>query len=99
MQRFGNGPCPTLFSSQQHSQSLRQKQRGVLREMAQARSAVLARRFAEEPGWRGWATYSVRTAILAIVLITVFCAQHGPACEIAGLFERLATSLGTLWGL
>ncbi len=60
---------------------------------------VLARRFAEEPGWRGWATYSVLTGILTIVLITVFGVLNGQHSEIAGLFERLATSLGTLWGL
>lgn len=60
---------------------------------------VLSRRFAREPGWRGWATYSVLSGILTIVLITVFGALNGQHSEIAGLFERLATSLGTLWGL
>jgi hypothetical protein len=60
---------------------------------------VIARRFAKEPGWRGWATCSVITGILTIVLIATFGALNGMHSEIAGLFERLATGLGTLWGL
>jgi hypothetical protein len=60
---------------------------------------VLARRFAREPRWRGWATYSVITGFLTIVLIATFGALSGQHSEMAGLFERLATSLGTLWGL
>jgi hypothetical protein len=60
---------------------------------------VLARRFAMEPGWRGWATYSVITGFLTIVFIAIFGAASGQHSEIAGLFERLSTSLGTLWGI
>lgn len=60
---------------------------------------ILARRFTREPGWRGWATYSLITGIMTIVLISIFGALSGQHSEIAGLFERLATSLGTVWGL
>jgi Protein of unknown function (DUF998) len=60
---------------------------------------VIARRLAGEPGWRGWATYSVITGILTIVFIATFGALNGQHSEIAGLFERLATGLGTIWGL
>lgn len=60
---------------------------------------VLARRYAREPHWRGWATYMVISGILTIVLIATFGALNGQHSAIAGLFERLATSLGTIWGL
>ena len=60
---------------------------------------VIARRFAKEPHWRGWATYAVITGILTIVFISVFGALNGQHSEIAGLFERLSTSLGTIWGI
>lgn len=51
---------------------------------------VMARRFARESLWRGWATYSVITAILMMVFLAAFgmtSAATGPA----GLFERMAT--------
>ncbi|MDQ2902356.1 MAG: DUF998 domain-containing protein [Chloroflexota bacterium] len=60
---------------------------------------VLARRFAREPHWRGWATYSVINGILTIALIATFGALNGQHSEVAGLFERLSTSVGTIWGL
>ena len=60
---------------------------------------VLARRYAREPGWRWWATYSVISGILTIVLIATFGALNGQHSEIAGLFERLATLVATIWGI
>lgn len=60
---------------------------------------VLARRMTKEPGWRGWATYSLITGILTIVFITTFGALNGQHNQIAGLFERLSTSMGTIWGI
>ncbi|HEX9414399.1 MAG TPA: DUF998 domain-containing protein, partial [Ktedonobacterales bacterium] len=60
---------------------------------------VLARRLAREPGWRGWATYGVINAILTIVLISIYGALNGQHSQIAGLFERLATSVATIFGL
>jgi hypothetical protein len=60
---------------------------------------VLARRFTREPHWRGWATYSAITGILTIVFIAIFGTLNGQHSEIAGLFERLSTSLGTIWGI
>lgn len=53
---------------------------------------VLARRFAQEPAWHGWATYSVITGILTIVLIAIFGAASAQHSGMAGLLERLATS-------
>lgn len=58
---------------------------------------VLARRFAVEPHWRGWATYSVITGLLTIVFIAIFGAE-GAHAGLAGLFERLATGVHSLWG-
>ena len=60
---------------------------------------VLARRFTKEPRWHGWATYSAVTGILTIVLIAIFGMANSQHSQIAGLFERLSTSLGTLWGI
>jgi hypothetical membrane protein len=60
---------------------------------------IIARRLAREPQWRGWATCAVIIGILTIVLISIFGALNGQHSEIAGLFERLATGLGTIWGL
>jgi hypothetical protein len=59
---------------------------------------VFARRFAGEPRWRGWATYSAITGLLTIVFITAFGAAgaHG---GLAGLDERVATGVHSLWGL
>ena len=51
---------------------------------------VIARRFAVEPRWQGWATYSVITGVLIIVFIAIFGAQNGNSGATAGLFERLA---------
>ena len=51
---------------------------------------VIARRFAIEPRWRGWATYSVVTGIMMVVFLATFgmeMANNGPA----GLFEKLAS--------
>lgn len=60
---------------------------------------ILARRFAKEVHWCAWAAYAVINGVLTIVLIATFGALNGQHSDIAGLFERLATSLGTIWGL
>ncbi len=56
---------------------------------------VMAARFAREPRWRGWATYSIVTGILMVVFLATFGAEmanNGPA----GLFEKLATMVTSL---
>jgi hypothetical protein len=56
---------------------------------------VMARRFAQEPHWRGWATYAIATGILEIVFLSAFgqaMGNNGPA----GLFERLAIIVTSL---
>lgn len=60
---------------------------------------VLARRFAVESRWRGWALYAVVTGLLTMGLIAVFGAMNGHAGAPAGLFERLATGINTILSL
>jgi hypothetical protein len=58
---------------------------------------VMAWRFARDLHWRGWAVYSVISAILTLY----FMARFGMAFTggNAGLFERLATNMETIWGI
>lgn len=57
---------------------------------------VLARRFAGDPEWRGWAFYSVATGILVAIFFIatdVVAALNGPA----GLFQRICIIIGWVW--
>jgi hypothetical protein len=60
---------------------------------------ILAWRFAKEPSWRGWATYSVITGMLVIVFITTFGILIGQHSGIAGLFERLPGITASILGI
>ncbi len=62
-----------------------------------ARCFVLARRFAREPRWRGWATYSIITGILFIALLAAFGMTTGTPSAPAGLFEKLATIQASIY--
>jgi Protein of unknown function (DUF998) len=56
---------------------------------------VLARRFALEPRWRGWAVYSMITGVLIVVFWILFVTNStGPA---AGFVERLSAGSHALW--
>ncbi len=59
---------------------------------------VLARRFASDPAWRGWAMYSVVTVILVIVFFVAadVAANAGPNAP-AGLFQRVSIIIGWGW--
>jgi hypothetical protein len=59
---------------------------------------VMAWHFARDLHWWGWAAYSVLSTLLTLVFIALFgmAQQHGGD---AGLFERLATSTETIWGV
>jgi hypothetical protein len=59
---------------------------------------VLARRFAREPRWRGWALYSIITGLLTIVFIALF-GMSGAHGSIAGIYERLSAGVHSLWSL
>jgi len=57
---------------------------------------LFAWRFCREPRWKGWAAYSIVTALLMMAFLTAFgFANHhgGPA----GLMEKLASCTRTLW--
>lgn len=59
-------------------------------------SFVLARYFAGRAGWNGWAAYSIVTGLLMYVSFVGFIMvgiHSGPA----GLYERVAISIGMLW--
>ncbi len=62
-----------------------------------AGSLVLAWRLASEPAWRAWAWPAVLVGLMPIVFIAAFGATYGHAPS--GLFERLASSGGTPFGL
>jgi hypothetical protein len=62
-------------------------------------SFALARRFAVEPRWRGWAISTFLTGALTIALIAASGAANNHAGAPAGLFERLATGVNTLLSL
>ena len=59
---------------------------------------VLARRFAVDRRWRGWVIPAILTGLLTIVFIALFGAS-GAAGGIAGLYERFATGVNSLFGI
>ena len=67
------------------------------------RCFVLARRFAEasctEPRWRGWASYSVVTGVLFWALLAGFAVASGAKAGPAGLFEKLASVVMSVYGI
>ena len=59
---------------------------------------VLARRFAGDPAWRGWVSYSIATGVLVIVffILTDVVANLGPNSP-AGFVQRLTIIIGWVW--
>jgi hypothetical membrane protein len=58
---------------------------------------IIAWRFARDLHWWGWTACSVISGILTLVFMALFgMAQHS---GYAGLFERLATNIETIWGV
>jgi hypothetical protein len=53
-------------------------------------------RFRRESGWSGWGAYSVATAILMMAFLAAF-GYFNHAGGPAGLLEKLAASMRTLW--
>lgn len=62
---------------------------------------ILARRFTRESRWRGWSAYSMITAILTIIFVTVSAVLYIVYdSDFSGLFERLAViNPNTIWGV
>jgi hypothetical protein len=68
-----------------------------------AASAVLARRFAGDPDWKGWTSYSLVTGVLVVVFlltsaVTAALDEQGllPGAPV-GLFQRLSIIIGWGW--
>ena len=59
---------------------------------------VMAGRFAHYPRWRGWAVSAVATGVAMMILLGAFGASMGGTGP-AGLFERLATGVTSLFTL
>ncbi len=59
---------------------------------------VLARRFALDPAWKGWAAYSVVSAVVVLVffILTDVVAAQG-ANSPSGLFQRISIIAGWGW--
>lgn len=63
---------------------------------------VIARRFWNQPLWRGWVAFSVACGLLPMVVMPFFGIGLNPHSVFAGydgLFERLATNADTIWSL
>lgn len=59
---------------------------------------VLARRFAGNPAWRGWFSYSLATGILVLVFFVITDVVASSNLDApAGLFQRLTILIGWLW--
>jgi hypothetical protein len=58
---------------------------------------MLARRFAGDPAWRGWAAYSVVTGVLVAVFFVASLATVPFPGAPSGLLQRLAIVLGWGW--
>jgi len=61
---------------------------------------AIAWRFARDPRWRGWVTYSLISGLLVLVFMAFFGAGQNPQnvfAGYAGLFERLATNIEPVW--
>jgi hypothetical membrane protein len=67
------------------------------------RCFVLARRFALESRvdrrWRGWAAYSVATGVVFWALLAAFAVASGTPAGPAGLFEKLASIVMSVYGI
>lgn len=61
---------------------------------------VIAPRFARDPHWRGWVAFSALCGLLTLTLMAFFGMGQNPQSMFAGdagLFERLATNIETIW--
>ena len=58
---------------------------------------MLARRFAGDPAWRGWAPYSVVTGVLVAVSFVASLATAPLPGAPSGLLQRLAIVAGWGW--
>ena len=71
---------------------------GVAAASSVASCFVMATRFAADPHWRGWATYSRVMALLTILCVAVYGVWSTRSTGFAGTFERAAILIPCLWG-
>lgn len=71
---------------------------GVAAVCSGAALVVMGRRFAGDPHWRGWQTYTRGMALLALACIVVYGVWSTRASGYAGTFERLALLVTPVWG-
>jgi hypothetical protein len=60
---------------------------------------IIARRFWGDRDWRGWAGFSIASAVVINVFIALFGVANGHHSHYAGVFERVATNIETIWAL
>jgi hypothetical protein len=58
---------------------------------------LMARRFASDPQWRGWVTYTLLTVVLMIVLCVFFDYSLMHTGRFSGIFERLIVITRLVW--
>src|SRR5580692_98752 len=59
---------------------------------------IISRRFWKDPHFPGWTAFSIVSGFLTLVFITAFGIANATHSGYPGLFERLATNTGTIWG-
>jgi hypothetical membrane protein len=60
---------------------------------------LFARRFAGDARWKGWATYSIVTIVLMLVLLFAFLNAQSRNGPYAGVFERLIVVVRLVWSI
>lgn len=70
---------------------------GVSASCCLATFFVMARRFAVDPHWRGWARYSRLLASIMFACIAVYAVWSTQPTGLAGTFERLAIVVPAFW--
>lgn len=58
---------------------------------------LMARRFASDPQWRGWVSYTLVTVVLMIVLFSLFDYSLMHNDRFSGVFERLVVITRLAW--
>ena len=58
---------------------------------------IMAARFWRDPHWRGWPTFSIVCAVLINLFIVLFGVGNGHGFGYAGVLERVATNIETVW--
>lgn len=58
---------------------------------------VMAQRFVNDEKWRGWSLYTRLTALAVVGCVAVYAVWSTRATGLAGVFERLAFTIPTVW--